>query len=138
MVTTTANTAASLRRGVAAGLTMIISMNATVCGDMNHGGQRAVHDRWQRAGEEGSQEVGKETVSRGYKDFEFGAESDASCPGLPSGRRLRRWCLRLRGRDSAPVRLHLWRDAGELSISPPPVRTGAARGRPVPAGADER
>jgi hypothetical protein len=31
---------------------MIISVNATVCGDMNHGGQRAVHDRWQQAGEE--------------------------------------------------------------------------------------
>jgi hypothetical protein len=31
---------------------MIISINAMVCGDINHGEQRAVHDRWQRPGKE--------------------------------------------------------------------------------------
>ena len=36
----------------AAGPTMIIYMNATVCGDRNHGEQKAVHDRLQRPGEE--------------------------------------------------------------------------------------
>jgi hypothetical protein len=29
---------------------MIIEMNATVCGDMNHGGRKAVHDRLQQPG----------------------------------------------------------------------------------------
>jgi hypothetical protein len=38
MVTTTANTAPPFSPGLlAAGLTMIISMNATVCAAMNHG-----------------------------------------------------------------------------------------------------
>jgi hypothetical protein len=35
-----------------AGPTMIIWINATVCGDMNHGGRKAVHDRFQRLGKE--------------------------------------------------------------------------------------
>jgi hypothetical protein len=33
---------------------MIISIKATVCGDMNHGEEKAVHDRFQRPGEEGA------------------------------------------------------------------------------------
>jgi hypothetical protein len=36
---------------------MIISMNAMVCGDMNHSEQRAVHDRWQRSGKEGAERL---------------------------------------------------------------------------------
>lgn len=40
---------------------MIISMNAMVCGDMNHGEQRAVHDRWQRPGKEDA-----ETIENAY------------------------------------------------------------------------
>jgi len=31
---------------------MIISRNAMVCGDTNHGEQKAVHDRWKRPGKE--------------------------------------------------------------------------------------
>jgi hypothetical protein len=34
----------------AAGLTMILSMNAMVCGDMNHGERLAVHDHLKRSG----------------------------------------------------------------------------------------
>jgi hypothetical protein len=33
------------------------------------------------SGGEGSQKAGKEAVIRGYKDSQFGAESDASCRG---------------------------------------------------------
>ncbi len=41
------------------GPTMIISMNATVCGDMNHREQKAVHDRLQRPEEESVRRRGK-------------------------------------------------------------------------------
>jgi hypothetical protein len=37
---------------------MIIWINATVCGDMNHGEQKAVHDRLQEAGQEGAEDPG--------------------------------------------------------------------------------
>jgi hypothetical protein len=46
---------------------MIISMNAMVCGDMNHGEQLAVHDRWQRGGKEDA-----ERVKNGYLPGETG------------------------------------------------------------------
>jgi hypothetical protein len=35
-------------------------MNATVCGDINHGEQKAVHDRWQRSGKRGAGRQEKE------------------------------------------------------------------------------
>jgi hypothetical protein len=44
----------------AAGLTMIISMNATVCGDMNHGEKRQFKIAGQRLGEEGAARRQKE------------------------------------------------------------------------------
>ena len=39
-------------------VTMIVWMNATVCGDMDHGDDGRHHDRWQRPGEEGTRRVG--------------------------------------------------------------------------------
>jgi hypothetical protein len=56
---------------------MIIWINATVCGDMNHGEQKAIHDRLQRpgrrtqGGEERDSEQGKREfrVARGKWRF---------------------------------------------------------------------
>ena len=64
----------------AAGLTMIISMNATVCGDMNHGEKRQFKiagSDWGRRAQRGD----KGAVNRGNLNFKLRAKS-----GVPSQR----------------------------------------------------